>query len=103
MPPGMKESYSAGNGFLPNSAIAELLAVSAETANMPLQKALRRASRKAFLWPEEAALMVQRGQPITELPAVGPALSRLIRKWIENSPLVPTPPDIRQDFLTLPE
>jgi hypothetical protein len=41
------------NGLLPNSAIAELLAVVADDAKMPLQ-ALRRASRKAFMWGEEA-------------------------------------------------
>ena len=40
---------------LTNSAIAELLALAAEHAKQPLQKALRRASRRAFLWPEEAA------------------------------------------------
>ncbi|HLY92778.1 MAG TPA: hypothetical protein VKQ89_05940 [Candidatus Angelobacter sp.] len=48
-------------GTLTNSEIAELLAVAAESAKMPLQKALRRASRKAFLWPEEAAQVVEQG------------------------------------------
>jgi hypothetical protein len=59
----------ATNSFLPNSAIAELLALAAETAKMPFQKALRRASRKAFLWPEEAALILQENRSLTELPA----------------------------------
>jgi histidinol phosphatase-like PHP family hydrolase len=89
------------DGFLPNSAIAELLALTAETAKMPLQKALRRASRKAFLWPE-AALMVQQCRSLTELPGVGPHLNRVIINWIENPPTLPNAPDIRREFLTLP-
>jgi histidinol phosphatase-like PHP family hydrolase len=97
----MKQEPETHDGFLPNSAIAELLALTAETAKIPLQKALRRASRKAFLWPE-AALMVQQGRSLTELPGVGPHLNRVIINWIENTPTVPTAPDIRREFLTLP-
>jgi hypothetical protein len=89
--------------FLSNAAIAELLAVAAETAKMPLQKALRRASRKAFLWEEEAALMVEEGRSLTELPAVGDSLDRIIRRWIEDPPRISSPPPIRTGFLTLPE
>src|SRR5690242_5123935 len=89
--------------FLSNSTLAELLAVAAETAKMPLQKALRRASRKAFLWEEEAALLVLQGRPLTELPSVGPSLDRIIRRWIDNPPEVPSTPQIRQGFLTLSE
>lgn len=88
--------------FLSNAEIAELLAVAAETAKMPLQKALRRASRKAFMWEEEAALMLAEGRSLTELPAVGTSLERIIRRWIEDPPTVPTPPPIRREFLTLP-
>jgi len=36
------EKHEVKNGFLPNSAIAELLAVAAGPAKMPLQKALHR-------------------------------------------------------------
>ena len=89
--------------FLSNSAIAELLAGASETAKMPLQKALRRASRKAFLWEEEASLLVAQGRSLTELPGVGTSLDRIIRRWIENPPIVPRAPDIRQGYLTLPE
>lgn len=91
------------NGSLPNSGIAELLALAAEQAKMPLQKALRRASRKAFMWTEEAALLLQEGRSLTELPAVGPTLSRIIRSWIEDPPKVTTRPDIREHFLTATE
>ena len=64
-----------GEPNISNATIAELLAVKAETAKMPLQKALRRASRKAYLWPEEAAHLVEqnrvshgtgRSRPITQ-------------------------------------
>lgn len=98
-----KRKRRSRDGFLRNSEISELLAIAAEDAKMPLQKALRRASRKAFMWPEEAASLVQRGGSLLELPAVGPHLSQIIARWIETSPQVPPPPEIRRDFLTLPE
>ena len=79
---------------LSNSAIAELLALAAEDARMPLQKALRRASRKAFMWPEEAALIVADGRSLSELPAVGPTLSRIISNWIDDPPTLPKPPEM---------
>src|ERR1041385_8591640 len=95
---------------LTNSDIAELLAVAAGSAKQPLQKALRRASRKAFLWPEEASEMVREGRSseelspgersLEELAGVGPSLNRIIRRWIEDPPDVPKPPEIRAGFLT---
>ncbi len=91
------------NEFLTNSDIAELLATEAEAAKQPLQKALRRASRKAFLWSEEAAQLIQQGRTLEELPGVGPYLSKVIRHWIEHPPLVPLTPEIRKDFLTIPQ
>lgn len=88
---------------LTNSDIAELLAITAETAKQPLQKALRRASRKALLWPDEAAQLVQEDRSLEELPGVGPALNRIIRGWIENPPDVPKRPELRNGFFTLPQ
>ena len=61
--------------LLTNADIAELLAVAAESAKMPLQKALRRASRKALMWPEEAATLVQEERSLTELAAIAPDLT----------------------------
>ena len=87
--------------MLTNAEIAELLAVEAETARMPAQKALRRASRRALLWPEEAALLVQQGRSLTELAGVGPYLQSIIKRWMEKPPAVPEPPPIRRDFLTI--
>jgi histidinol phosphatase-like PHP family hydrolase len=89
--------------FMHNSGLAELLARKAETAKMPLQKALRRASRKAFLWPEEAADLVREGRSLEELAGVGPSLSRIIHEWIEDPPAVPDAPEIRSGFLTFPQ
>ncbi|HJT68563.1 MAG TPA: PHP domain-containing protein [Terriglobales bacterium] len=97
----MKKTRSFESDLLSNSQIAELLAVAAESAKMPLQKALRRASRKAFLWPEEASSILEGGRSLTELPGVGPSLDRIIRRWIENPPEISRPPEIRQNFFTL--
>ena len=91
------------HNVLTNEALAELLALAAEKAKMPLQKALRRASRKAFLWPDEVAVLLQQNRSLTELPGVGPSLDRIIRAWIENPPVIPAPPSIREGFLTLPQ
>ncbi len=97
----MKNSRPADSATLSNSDISELLAVAAETAKMPLQKALRRASRKALMWPEEAAEIVQDGRELTDLAGVGPSLNRIIRNWLENRPEVPRAAIIRQGFFTL--
>jgi histidinol phosphatase-like PHP family hydrolase len=85
---------------LTNSQISELLANAGDDAKPPLSKAYRRASRKALLWQEEASFLFLTGRSLTELPGVGPYLEKTIGKWIETSPLVPSPPDIRENFLT---
>src|SRR4030081_446457 len=98
----MQQKQATQSEVLTNSSIAELLATEAETAKQPVQKALRRASRRALLWPEEAAQLVLEGRSLEEeLPGIGPYLSKVIRHWIQEPPLVPEPPDIRADFLTL--
>jgi histidinol phosphatase-like PHP family hydrolase len=89
--------------MLRNSDIAELLAIEAESAKMPAQKALRRASRRAFLWPEEAASLVERGRSLTELESVGPYIEKIIIRWVEKPPAVPAPPEIRRQFFTMTE
>src|ERR1051325_1733279 len=86
--------------ILTNADIAELLAVAAQSAKQPLQKALRRASRKAFLWPEEASEIAREERSLEELPGVGPSLNRIIRRWIQDPTDVPKPPEIRAGFLT---
>ena len=88
---------------LKNSQIAELLATEAESAKWPAQKALRRASRHAFLWPEEATAVVEQGRSLTELQSVGPYIEKVIQRWIDKPPVVPKPPEIRRQFLTMTE
>src|SRR5579884_4009118 len=89
--------------MLTNADLSELLAREADHAKMPAKKAFRRASRRAFMWPEEAADLVRQGRPLTELSAVGPFLQKVISRWIEDPPEVPERPGIRSGFLTLSE
>src|SRR3989440_11630344 len=87
---------------LDNGAIAELLALAAQHARYPLQKALRRASRRAFMWPEEAAELWEQRRSLTELAGVGPHLERIISEWLESPPPLTKPPEIRTGFLSFP-
>jgi histidinol phosphatase-like PHP family hydrolase len=86
-----------------NAAIAELLAEAAKSATYPLQKALRRASRRAFMWPEEAEDLHHQDRSLTELAGVGPHLERIIRGWLDDPPELGDTPEIRKDFLTMPQ
>jgi putative hydrolase len=88
---------------LSNGQIAELLAREAQDRAGILQKALRRAACLAFLWPEEAAVLLAQGRPLTELPGIGPHLQRIITPWIQKRPDVPVPDPTRAGFLTLTE
>jgi putative hydrolase len=89
--------------ILSNSGIAELLATEAEFALQPLQKAFRRAARKALLWPDEAHQLHREGRSLTELPGIGPYLEKIVCRWLESPPGVPTPPDLRRNFLSWTE
>ncbi len=86
-----------------NARLAELLATEAEKAKPPLTKAFRRAARRAFLWPEEAADLVHSGRSLTELQSVGPYLEKVINKWLLNPPPNLVPPPLRENFLTFTE
>ena len=88
---------------LRNSEIAELMATQSELEASFKQRALRRAARRAFLWPVEAADLLHEGRSLTELSAIGPYLERCIRRWIEEPPLLSAPPEIRAGFLTITE
>lgn len=92
------------SNVLTNNSIAELLAIEAESAPAPLNKAFRRASRRSFLWPEEASVILNDGRSLTDLSGVGPYLEKVIRGWIEKPPrLSQPPPEIRRGFFTLSE
>lgn len=82
-----------------NGQIAELLARACEQANGNPQKALRRASRMALTWQQEAADLAERHE-LTTLEGVGPHLERLIIQWLEEGAEVPSPPEVRSGFLT---
>ena len=89
---------------LTNRQVAELLALEGEKAEGHLRKACFRAAHSAFIWPVEAAALLGAGRSLTELPSIGPSLAKRISAWIENPPRpLPTPPPIRQNFMTLAE
>jgi len=86
---------------LDNAAIAELMADEAPRTKPPLQNALRRASRRAFLWPIEADQLLAEGRSLQELSGIGPHLERMILDWMEHPPPAAAAPELRQGFLTL--
>lgn len=86
-----------------NIELAELLAREAEQHEEHRSRALRRAARRALVWPEEAAELLAKGQPLTDLPAVGPWVARIIEGWVENPPPLPEPPATRRGFITMAE
>jgi histidinol phosphatase-like PHP family hydrolase len=96
---GMKAS--SGVVALSNAQIAELLTRAAETADGHRRRALQRAARAAFLWPEEAEAVISRGHSLTELPQVGPWIATTIESLLADPPKLIEPPEIRRGFLTL--
>ncbi|HZA39968.1 MAG TPA: hypothetical protein VFA00_05020, partial [Actinomycetota bacterium] len=67
---------------LTNQAIAELLARRSDETDGHRQRAYRRSSAAAFLWPEEAAEVLAQGRKLTELRYVGDRLAARIEGWI---------------------
>ena len=92
-----------GNRTLSNGDIAELLAVAAEDAAYPVQRALRRAGRAAFFWPEEASELLKQNRSLTELSGVGPFLEKQIRQWFADPPRTLSRPELRENFFTWTE
>ena len=88
---------------LTNSDLAELLAIEAERAPQPVNRALRRASRRALLWPEEASELLRQRRSLTELQSIGPYLDKLTRTWFAHAPVDPEPPPLRAGFLSFTE
>lgn len=86
-----------------NRDVAECLALVADEYADHRKKALKSGSRAAFLWDEEAEDLLEQGRNLTELPKVGPWLSRLIQGWIEDPPGRPDPSPLRTDFMTMSE
>jgi histidinol phosphatase-like PHP family hydrolase len=89
---------------LTNAQLAELLADLAENSDGIRRKALKRAARSAFLWPEEAADLLATEHSLTELHGVGPFIARELQRWIEAPPATTRRSDsLRKDFLTRAE
>lgn len=88
---------------LTNADVAELLAKAAEEAHPPISRALRRASRHAFLWPEEAFDLWEAKRSLTELQSVGPYIAKLIQGWLAHPPDITERPALRASFLTFTE
>jgi histidinol phosphatase-like PHP family hydrolase len=89
---------------LSNADIAELLAQQAERETGTLSRAYRRASRSAFLWPEEVSHIVAQNRSLTELRSIGPFMEKQIRNWIDEAPRqAKTVPALRRDFISMAE
>jgi histidinol phosphatase-like PHP family hydrolase len=89
---------------LSNTDIAELLAQQAEDETGTLSRAYRRASRSAFLWPEEVSHLVAQNRSLTELRSIGPFMEKQIRNWIDEAPRqAKTVPALRRDFISMAE
>jgi DNA polymerase (family 10) len=84
-----------------NAQIGEVLTRAAETTDGHRRRALQRAARATFLWPEEAAAVISQGRALTELPQVGPWIATMIESLQADPPEFVEPPEIRRGFLTL--
>ena len=81
-----------------NDQLSELLARAAEAQSEERKsKALRRASRAAWMWPTEAEGL----QDLQELRTVGPYVAGVIRGLLDDPPEPVDPPPIRDGFITL--
>jgi putative hydrolase len=89
--------------MLTNVEIAELLARRGDETDGPRQRAYRRSSAAAFVWPEEAADVHSSGRSLTELHFVGDRLAARIAGWIENPPDLPEAPPARRGFISRAE
>ena len=88
---------------LSNARLAGIMAGESLAASGQLAAALRRASRRALEWPDEAAALLAAGRSLTELRGIGPVLAELLTRWIEDPPPSAEPDPVRTGFLTLAE
>src|SRR4030095_15878206 len=92
------------HSVLSNTDIAELLAQQAEGEIGILSRRYRRASRSAFLWPEDVSHLVAQNRSLTELRGIGPFIEEQIRNWIDEwAPRPKTGPALRRDFISMAE
>lgn len=88
---------------LTNEDVSALFAEASATAEGHLARALRRASRRALEWPEEAAALVAAGRSLTDLHGIGPVLARTLAGWLADPPPLPPPDRTRTGFLSFAE
>jgi hypothetical protein len=69
---------------LHNGEIAELLLQAAGEQEGHRKLALERASKEAWRWPEEAAVVAASGRPLTALRSVGPWVAEQIERWLRS-------------------
>lgn len=84
-----------------NADLAEALAQAAEEITGPVQKAMRRASTQAFLWPIEATDLLKQKRSLQELDGIGPHLEKVLTSWMSQPKPELKSPLLRQGFLTL--
>ena len=94
---------SLSGSRLANRQLAELFALTAASEKDQRQRALRRAARRALMWPEEAWSIRQAGRQLTELAGVGPWIASRMTEWMLDPPVVPEPPPIRSGFRSFAE
>src|SRR5437868_12620101 len=85
---------------LRNDEIGTLLLAASLEEDGHRRRALDRAAKFAWIWPEEAAEVVRSDRSLTELQNVGPWVAAKITDWFESRPLVPEPDETRRGFLT---
>jgi histidinol phosphatase-like PHP family hydrolase len=86
-----------------NTELAEALAREADLHDEHRARALRRAARRALLWPEEAADILAGGGSLTVLPAVGPWIAQAIEGWISKPPELGEIAPARRGFISMAE
>lgn len=84
-----------------NAFLARCLANAADDAKGHLAHALKKASRRAHLWPVEAADVFAEGSDLTTLSGVGPYVARLLEGWITKPPPNLPEPEDCAEFLTM--
>ncbi len=52
------------------------------------------------MWPEEATAVQESGRSLTDLRSVGPYTAHFIAQWLREPPDPPTPPTLREGFIT---
>ena len=82
-----------------NAAVAELLARASEREEGRKSKALRRAARRALMWPEEAWDLLTQGRSLTELRGVGPYVAGVLEDLMDEQ-VGPVVPPTRSGFIT---